>query len=193
MLILDRSLRKEKLNIDRRLQLLLALGGTVVLCLYWRSWRDIAHLFYDIPAGFVVCAFIGQLLCEGIRRQFSPQWWTRVLLMVPISVIPTGRVFLGWNISGHLTDVLAVALIQSIDTRLHPWERLVYWSPLPIVLWIRWFVFDKNGHWETINAAIAAIAIFLCCLAVSYIWTRRINKNHQVSLDRMRDQHRAKT
>ena len=154
------------LDIDRRLQLALAAAGSVALCIYWQSWKDPAHLAYDIPAAALFCGFLSQILSEGVRRQFTAWWWARVVVLGPMSVIPCGREFLGWPISGHLADLLAVALIQSCDLRLGLWERITYWLALPIILWVRWFLFDMSGHWETYSAAIAGVAIFLCCLTV---------------------------
>ncbi len=158
-----------RLDIDRRLQLALAAAGSAALCIYWQSWKDTAHLLYDIPAAALFCGFLSQIVCEGASRQFTAWWWARVAVLAPMSVIPCGREFLGWPISGHLADLLAVALIQSRDLRLGSRERIAYWLALPIILWIRWFLFDTNGHWETYNALIAGVAIFLCCLAISKI------------------------
>ena len=149
------------LRISRWAQVALTLTGALVLCLYWQSWKDTSHLIYDIPSAISMCAFLSQILCEGTAGQMSPSWWARLLLVVPMSVIPAGRELLGWNLSGHLTDMWAVALIQSVDRRLSRWERLAYWVPVPVVLWIRWFLFDAGGHWETFNAFIAGTTMFL--------------------------------
>ena len=149
------------LRINRRPQVLLTLAGALVLCLYWQSWEDPAHLIYDVPSAISMCAYLSQILCEAASRQMSPSVWARLLLVVPMSVIPSGREFLGWRISGHLTDMWAVALIQSVDGRLRCGERLAYWLPVPIVLWIRWFHFDIGGHGETFAALAAGTIMFL--------------------------------
>lgn len=160
------SQESSRLEINRKVQLLLALAGTLILIAYWRSWQDFIHLVYDIPAGFVMCAYIAQIVCEGLRGQFSASWWVRVILMIPLSIIPSGREFFGWSISGHLTNLLAVASIQSTDVRLGRWERIGYWLPLPIILYVRWFHFDVNGHGETVNAVVAGIAMFASYVAI---------------------------
>jgi hypothetical protein len=81
-------------------------------------------------------------------------WVARVILVVAMTVVTTGRQFFGWDISGHLSCVLAVALTQTADRRLAAWERGLYWLPLPLVLWIRWTVFDRAGHGETFHALV---------------------------------------
>lgn len=149
------------LRISRWAQVTLTLAGSLVLCLYWQSWKDTPHLIYDVPSAISMCAYLSQILCEATARQMSPSWWARLLLVVPMSVIPSGREFLGWKISGHLTDMWAVALIQSVDGRLRCRERLAYWLPVPIVLWIRWFHFDIGGHGETFAALVAGTIMFL--------------------------------
>lgn len=135
----------------------MTLFGAVVLIVYWRSWSDTTHLVYDIPSALAICAYIAQFILEGLDRRFVDGWRSRALLLVPMCVIPFGRTFLEWNISGHLTDILAVALIQSVDTNLSPTEKRLYWIPVPIILYIRWFIFDKPGHLETWNAATTAV------------------------------------
>ncbi len=172
-----------RLDIDRRLQIVLAVAGGILLCVYWQSWKDIYHLFYDIPAALAMSAYIGQIVCEGIRKLSFPGWRARLLLMIPMSVIPAGREFLGWNISGHLTDILAVALIQSTDRRMAGAERIAYWFPMPIILYVRWFQFDRNGHWETFNAAIAAGLIFLAYLAVPWVLAKAVSNAGQLPPD----------
>ena len=164
---------KDALKINRRLQIILGALIALSLILFWRSWKDLPHLFYDIPAGLAMGAFLGQTLCELNARLFGFRLWMRILLLIPLSVIPTGREFYGWNISGHLLDILTVALIQGIDKRLSVGEKLAYSFPLPIILWIRLFVFDKNGHQETLNAIGAALLLFLFYFVVVSIRGKR--------------------
>jgi hypothetical protein len=153
-----------RLAIDRGLQIGLALGGALVLCLYWRSWSDLAHLVYDIPAGVAMCAYIAQIVCEAKSRTFSTSLGLRALLMLPMSILPAGRDFFAWPISGHLSDILAVALIQSVDRRLAAWERVAYWLPLPAIAALRLALFDERGHAESVHAALAALAMFAAYL-----------------------------
>jgi len=164
------------LNIDRRMQLIFALCGCAALFFYWQSWKDIPHLFYDIPPGFTMSTFIGQVVLEGIKNKREARWWARVLLLFPMSMIPMGRVFFNWDISGHLTDVLAVTLIQTVDERLRTREKIAYWFPLPVILYIRWFLFDAAGHRETFNALIAGFAIFLCYRLILRIFVKNSDR-----------------
>ena len=156
------------LDIDRRLQIFLTIVGATILTYYWKSWKDVTHLIYDLPAAIAMCAFIAQIICEAKSGMMTKVWWAKVISMIPMAVIPSGREFLGWSISGHLTDMAAVPLIQSTDTRLKVKERLLYWIPLPAVLYIRLSYFDQPGHEETLNALIAALSVFFLFLIIRY-------------------------
>jgi hypothetical protein len=160
------------LNINRWLQLVFALIGGTVLTIYYQSWKDIPHLFYDIPTGFIMGAYFGQIVLEGMRNKRAVHWWARVLLLLPMSIIPLGREFFNWNISGHLTDMLTVAMIQTEDRRLRALEKIVFWHPIPIILYIRWFLFDTGGHGETFHALLAGFSMFLCYCLIRGIFER---------------------
>lgn len=140
-------------------QLTLALIGMAAFVTYSRSWKDLPHLVYDIPASFVVFAFIAQLFLELPKGSAGWYWTLRFALLVAITVATVGREFLDWNLSGHLTCILAVALVQTTDPRIALTERIPYWIPLPIVLLIRWYEFDGDNHWQTYNALIVASAL----------------------------------
>ena len=129
-------------------QVALALTGATAFCLYSHCWSDAAHLIYDIPASLLVFSFVAQLVLES-HRAGSLFWLARLALVAIVSVSTVGRAFLHWPISGHLTCVFAVALVQSADPRLAVLERLLYWLPLPVVLSIRWWVFDLGQHGQT--------------------------------------------
>jgi hypothetical protein len=154
--------------LDRSLvwQFILACVGCAAFCVYSRSWKDWAHLVYDIPASLLVFAFIAQLVLEA-RHVGSVYWLARFALLVAMTVVCAGRDFLHWPISGHLSCVLAVALVQAWDGRLSLAERLLYWLPLPIVLVIRWSVFDQGQHGQTYTALIFAVATGLAVAAAS--------------------------
>ena len=139
-------------------QLVLAAVGVVAFCLYARSWKDLPHLIYDVVAGAAVFSFIAQLLLEVIKDGGSWFWAGRFVLLAAMTIVTTGREFLHWGISGHLSCALAVALVQTADFRLAPTERALYWIPIPVVLLIRWYLFDRGYHWQTYNAVIFAIA-----------------------------------
>jgi len=140
------------------LQLGLALLGCAAFCVYARSWRDAAHGVYDVPASFATFAFVAQLVLEAARERPAAHWVGRVLLLAAMTAVVTGREFGGWNISGHLSCVLAIALAQAADPRLPMFERALYWVPLPIVLYVRWYCFDQGNHAQTYNALIFAAA-----------------------------------
>jgi hypothetical protein len=156
--------RAGPLRINRRLQLALAILGAAALGIVWQTWQDLPRLFlYDVPASLAMSAYVAQISCEGLQSCRGPGWWARVVLLIPMSAIPAGRLLRGWSVSGHLADILAVSLIQSVDKRLSTAERAAYWIPVPAILWIRWFLSDKvwvHGHWETYHALLAAAAMF---------------------------------
>jgi len=174
-------LRKDSLKIRRRQQIILGAVIALSLVLYWRSWKDLPHLFYDIPAGLAMGAYLGQTICELKERLFSRRLWIRLVLLIPLSVIPTGREIYGWNISGHLLGILTVALIQAMDNRLSVVEKLAYALPLPMILWIRLFLFDKQGHEETLNAIGVAVILYLFYVVVISIFPDRKNTHSSLS------------
>ncbi len=156
---------KTTLHINRLLQFGLSIIGAMILVIFWQSWRDVAHLVYDIPTGLVISGYIAQIVCEGINRGFTSNWWIRVWLLLPMTIIPAGRWFLGWPVSGHLSIMLAVAVMQSLDKRLNVMERVVYWIPVPIILYMRWFYFDKDGHWDMYNALLVSVVLIFVYMA----------------------------
>ena len=144
---------------DRRpiLQLALAFVGAAAFCLFAQSWQDVPHLLYDIPASIAVFAFIAQLLLEWTRLGPRRYLLARSGMLVAMTVVTAGRQFGQWTISGHLSCVLAVALVQNADRRLSLAEKVCYWMPLPVVLAIRWLLFDEGNHWQTYNAVIVGL------------------------------------
>lgn len=127
----------------------LVLLGTLVLCIRAESWQDLTHLWYDVSANIAVLAFIVQWLLDGSRRSCPAYWWCRLALITAMTAVTVGRAYLGWNVSGHLSCVLAVALAQTVAPGLARCARTVYWLPVAVVLWCRWFVFDQGNHWQT--------------------------------------------
>lgn len=164
-----------ELQINRILQLMLTSGGAVALILYFRSWKSWRRMVYDIPASLAMCGYMAQITGEAVAGLFSPWWWTRMLLMIPIAAIPIGRDGLAWRISGHVTTMLVVPLIQMIDPRIGWGERLAYWIPFPIVFWMHWTYWDRieHGgridHTDTIRAVGAAAIIFALA---TFAWLR---------------------
>jgi hypothetical protein len=153
-----------------KLQLALTALGMVAFCLFARSWRDVPHLLYDIPASLAVFGFVAQLLLERFKDGPRRYWLARLGMLVAMTIVTVGREFGHWNISGHLSCVLAVALVQSTDRRLSVAERFCYWIPLPIVLFIRWFLFDQGNHWQTYNAVIFALLAPLPAMLIALAW-----------------------
>ena len=150
-----------------RVQLALGAVGMVAFCVFARCWRDAAHVIYDIPASFAVFSFIAQLLLEALRDAPTRYWTARFGLLAAMTVVCFGRHLLGWNISGHLSCVLAVALVQTADRRLPVPERAAYWVPLPIVVTIRWLVFDEGNHGQTYNAVLFALIAVLPAIVLA--------------------------
>ncbi|HOX36540.1 MAG TPA: hypothetical protein PL033_01010 [Candidatus Brocadiia bacterium] len=169
---------------NRRLQLVLAAAGTIALCafwqwayrenVYWSSKRWVSFL-YDVPAALSMCSFMAQAICEGLCDRRSPGWRARLAALIPLIAIPVGRTWLGWMLSGHLANAFSGALIQSAHERASKMEKLLYWIPIPIVLAIRWPLFDKPGHGESLRAACAAVAIFAGYGIIHWFLAKRRN------------------
>jgi hypothetical protein len=138
-------------------QLALALAGVTVFCVYSRSWQDFAHTVYDTAASLAVFSFIAQLVLEP-PRWADGYWRARFLLLAAMTTVTTGREFLHWPVSGHLSCALAVALVQGWNRRLPRWERWCYWLPIPLLLAMRWWLFDQGLHAQTGWAVLFAVA-----------------------------------
>lgn len=160
--------------LDRPLlwQFVLACVGSAAFCVYSRSWQDWVHMIYDIPASLMVFSFVAQLGLEA-RQAGNAYWLARFALLVTMTVVCVGRDFLHWPISGHLSCVLAVAIVQSWDGRLPVAERLLYWLPVPVVLVIRWLVFDQGQHGQTTHALAFALAAGLAVAATNHVASLR--------------------
>ena len=139
--------------------------GVVAFCLYSRSWASIARFVYDVPAAISAFSFLAWLLADGFTARWSAQWWSFGWLLVPLSVVPTGRAFLGWPVSGHLTDVLLVALVVSFRSDLPMAWRAACWVPVIIVSYLRWTSFDQGAHVQTYGA----VAIASGCAAAALL------------------------
>ncbi len=143
-----------------------ALGGTAAFCVYSQSWQGGHRIIYDLCAGVAVFSFVAQIVVEAVAGQGGRCWWSRAAALVPMSVVPAGRVLLHWPISGHATDVLIVAGVQVLNRRLAVWLRALYCLAAGAVVGLRWFHFDTGGHWETLwTVVIAAGWVGLAALA----------------------------
>lgn len=146
--------------------------GTASFCVFSRSWQDWWHTVYDLAAAPVSFAFIAAVLLEAITEGTSPAWWARAWMVLPMTVVASGAQFLGWPISGHLTDLPMAAAGHTLSGRVsRPW-LVVCWLMLLPVLYIRWQVFDLQfgSHMRTqdaliVGGACAAIAALATLLA----------------------------
>ena len=141
------------------LQIALAVVGATALCIYHRSWVDAVRLVYDVPAGLTTFGFAAQLVVEFRKDGPHKFWLYRLAVLVAMSVVTVGRQYRYWPISGHLSCVLAVALVQTADPRLPWFERVIYWIPVPIVLFLRFAVFERGAHSGTYNALLFAFLV----------------------------------
>lgn len=82
----------------------------------------------------------------------SPDCFAAVVVM---SIITVGREFFLWPISGHISTVTAVAIIQVCDVRLSRPLRWAYLPPLLIVVAMRLLTFD-GGLAAPVWSALAA-------------------------------------
>lgn len=151
---------------EKRFVWAVTLIGTAGFCTFAQSWQDHWHLIYDLAAAPVVFAFIGKVLVNLRKRMGLIDAW----LLVPLVTVPVGAEFLNWPISGHLTDLLIALYGHTAHPGRSP-KVLALWFTLLLVLYVRWFIFDINGHWRSINAIIvASICMALTGLAKIIFW-----------------------
>ena len=131
------------------IQVALTFIGAAAFCIYSYSWCDVVHLIYDVPAGLCTFGFIAQLVVEAPASRCNGFWLYRGTMVVAMTLATVGRTYWGWMISGHLSCVLAIALVQSADGRLSRIERAAYWIPVPIVLFLRFALLEHDGHFAT--------------------------------------------
>jgi hypothetical protein len=143
----------------------IALGclGTALFVLAARSWRDGTHLVYDSATGFVTSLFIAQLTAEGLEVRIDGYWIARAAMVAVLGIATAGRIIRGWAVSGHLSFVLAIALVQLANPELPWFARLCYTLPVPLVLAIRLRKLDQGDHAPT-QAGVALAA--LCAATV---------------------------
>lgn len=119
-------------------------AGVLAFCVFSRSWEDGWRLLYDVSAAVAVYSFLSQVLAEGVARQTDCWWRARLAAAAAMTLCTVGRQWWGWNVSGHVSTVLATALLQGADSRLSWRVRSLYWVPLPLVLAIRIGVLDRG-------------------------------------------------
>jgi len=150
----------------------LACLGTACFCIWARSWQDAAHLLYDIPANLAVFGFIARWLIEGLGHERGLDWWCRLALIAAMTTVTVGRAYFGWNISGHLSCVGTVALVQLAAPQVRSAERWLCCLPLPFVLALRWFKFDNGDHWQTYSALIFSLVAALIGIGCPWLALR---------------------
>lgn len=146
--------------------------GTVLFCVWRRSWQDPWHLVYDLSAAPVVSAFVAEVLFQPHPRVSDREWWARGWLLLPLAVVPVGGQFLHWPISGHLFDVPVAAMGHTLGRRRSIGSLVTFWVPVLPLLYIRWQVLDVGGHHVTYNALLAAIACGAAALAAAAVVRR---------------------
>ncbi len=146
-----------------------ALLGTLAYALLFRSWRDAAHLVYDLSAVPVVCAFGARAMIDLVNRPEGTAWRARGALVAPLIFVPAGAEYLGFNASGHLTAML-LAIAGTLMARNRPAALIVAgFAALVPVGFIRWFLFDDATHMRTYNAlAIVAASLVAAWLVERY-------------------------
>ena len=149
--------------------------GTVLFCVWARSWQDAWHLVYDLSAAPVVFAFVAEVLFDPRPRVRDRGWWARGWLLLPLAVIPVGATFLHWPMSGHLFDVLVAATGYTLGPRRSKGSLVAFWLPVLPILYIRWQAFDVGGHHITYNALLAAIA----CVVVAKVAAAALRSNDE--------------
>lgn len=150
------------------IQFLIAGLGTVLFCICARSWRDVHRLVYDIVGSLVPFLFIVQLVFEGIESGIDNYWIARAGIIAVLTIVLAGRLFKEWAVSGHLSFVLAIAIVQGADQRLFWFERLLFLLSVPIIIAIRWKILDRGRHFQTYSATILAIT----CALIVLLFTR---------------------
>ncbi len=118
------------------------LVGAGAFCFYNRAWEDLWKLIYDITAALAVYSFLAQLLAEILVWQINRWWWWRFAAVVVMSIITVGREFFLWPVSGHISTVTGVAIIQVCEVRLSRPLRWAYLLALPITVAVRALAFE---------------------------------------------------
>jgi hypothetical protein len=139
------------------------LGGTLVgaaaFCVYARTWQSGCHVLYDVPAALAVYSFPARLLAEAAARRFGLAWCVRLAALAAMTVATVGREFGRWPVSGHVTCVLAVAVLMSADARLPAWLRAAYWIPVPVVVLVRVLALEGRADLPLVTGAAAGLVI----------------------------------
>ncbi len=147
--------------------------GTVLFCVWRRSWQDPWYLVYDLSAAPVVSAFVAEVLFQPRPRVSDREWWARAWLLLPLAVVPVGAQFLHWPISGHLFDVPVAATGHTLGPRRSIGSLVAFWLPVLPLLYIRWQALDVGGHHITYNALLAAIPCVAVALLVAAVLRRK--------------------
>jgi hypothetical protein len=140
-----------------------AIGGTLVgaaaFVIYSHSWTSPLRLAYDIPAALASYSLPALLLAEAVTQARGPAWWARLVAVAAMTAVTVGREFEGWPVSGHVTCVLAVAMIQTIDVRLPRVLRFLYWAVAAAVVVLRIAAMDDGIRLPLVLGLVAGVII----------------------------------
>ncbi|MBN1344403.1 MAG: hypothetical protein JXQ73_17070 [Phycisphaerae bacterium] len=129
------------------LRIVLVSGTAVSAAAYCgvaRCWQTGWDALYDVPGSLTVFSFMWLLVVDGLSGMRASRWWWSVaatlgaLLIVATTTMHPDTIVRG-HVSGHMTMVLLVAIIQTGEARLPAWLRIGYWIPVPIVAALRIF------------------------------------------------------
>ncbi len=143
-----------------------AVLGTAAFVAFSRSWESPVKVLYDVPAGLVVFAFVGLALRDVVFPTRGIPRWVRPLMLIPLAIVPVGRVVWGWPISGHATDVIAIATFEALSRGAHWAWRAAVVLPAPVVLAVRWFYLDRGNHSPSFLGL--ALGLFFAFVALWY-------------------------
>ena len=143
--------------------------GSGVFVAYSGSWNDWLLFLYDVPAALLVFSFVGSTASSAFFAPRESETRLRVFLLAPLTIIPVGREFLGWPVSGHLADVLTIALFEGMHVRASWPKRVLAFLPVLIVLPIRWFSLDSADHVATYAGLVAGLTLGVAAVVLSRI------------------------
>jgi len=147
--------------------LLGTLVGTVAFCIYKQSWQSGWMLAYDVPAALASYSFPALLLARAVGRLWRWSDAVRLGALLVLTVLTVGREFAHWPTSGHVTCVVAVAVIMAADPRLPKPLRAVYWVPVPIVAAVRVIALEHAVETGLVLGAVAGAVVGVVTLVLT--------------------------
>jgi len=127
-----------------------AIGGTLIgtaaFVAYNHSWESALRMAYDVPAALASYSYPAMLVAEVVTGRRGPAWWVRLAALAAMTAVTVGREFAGGIASGHITCVIAVAIILSAQARLPLGLRLAYWAAAAWTVGVRLLLI--NGRFD---------------------------------------------